>query len=88
MHARTFHGLCASAFALAALGGFLLVAVAPEHAHAHGLLLAVLLAAAFGVVAWLQPAPSSVCPACRGPRGTGFDFCVTCGAPRPAADRT
>jgi hypothetical protein len=64
-----------------------MAAVAPHHAGGHGLLLAVLLAVAFGVAAWLQPAASSLCAACRGPKGSGVDFCVTCGAPRPAAER-
>ena len=79
VHARTFHALCASAFALTGLGGLVMMALAPSHHDGHGLLLAVLLAAAFAVTAWLQPAPASVCGLCGGPRGRGFGFCVTCG---------
>lgn len=81
MHGRTFHALCASAFALAGLGGLALAVLAPSGHEAHGVLLAVLLAVGFGVVAWLHPAPRSLCGHCHGHRGTGFDFCVSCGAP-------
>lgn len=85
MHGRTFHALCASAFALIGLGGLLLSAVAPSHHDAHGLLMAVLLTVGFAVAAMLQPSPRSLCGTCRGPKGKGFGFCVTCGTPEATA---